>query len=108
MKTGRFASIYGVGSLRKTSERNAEPHASANAGSPYCGMLDVTGPAWLRWTLALHLAMKYFIAFLIFGGVWCVGTLLVWLCTTVFTSPRHDEAILIGLPGDWRNIPAVR
>ena len=48
--------------------------------------------------------MKYLIAFLIFLGVWCVGTVLVWFCTAVFTSPRYDEGILIGLPGDWRNI----
>ena len=48
--------------------------------------------------------MRYFIAFLMFCGVWCVGTVLIWFCTVVFASPRYDEAVLIGLPTDWRNI----
>src|SRR6185503_12808397 len=35
-------------------ENIAEPPAAADAGSPPCGVLCVTGPAWLRCTFGCH------------------------------------------------------
>src|ERR1043166_3355150 len=34
--------------------RNADQVASANAGTPFYAVLDITGPAWLRCTLVLY------------------------------------------------------
>jgi hypothetical protein len=37
--------------MTTSDERIAEPAAAANAGSPSRGVLDVTGPTWLRYSL---------------------------------------------------------
>ena len=48
--------------------RVGEPVASANAGSPSCGVSDITGPAWLRWSLGHYTRMELAIFILLTGA----------------------------------------
>src|SRR4051812_45019420 len=49
-----FLSLTASRRRRKLGHARGEPVAPANAGSPSCGVLDVVGPAWLRWALGQY------------------------------------------------------